>query len=99
MVNMSLVIDIVTPDAAHKRAERAAELPAMPARGDFVEVSPMLVLEVRAIRWSAMYGTVMVVLGRAPGTPSSVVDHEGELEMDGRWLDELGEAGWTLNDL
>jgi hypothetical protein len=58
----------------------------------------MLALKVAGVSWGPLTSSVMVFLTRADANPDSVIDHDGELELEQHWIDALGEAGWTIED-
>jgi hypothetical protein len=98
MVQIQIVIDLVEPGQGRRRAERMAALPGVPAVGEYVDVARMLALKVTAVRWDAIDGTVLILLGAGDTKRDSVIDHGGELELAQYHVDDLLAAGWDVGD-
>jgi hypothetical protein len=98
MVQVHLIIDLVTPGVGRRRAEQKATLPGVPSAGDAVWVAKVLALRVSTVSWMVREKRVMVFLTRADSNPSSVIDHDGELELPDYFIDDLREASWTIGD-
>lgn len=98
MAEIHLIIDLVEPGVGRRRAERTARLPGVPAVGDAVWVAKLLALKVSSVAWMVREQGVMVFLTRADANLTSVIDHDGELELAQHRIDDLLEAGWDIGD-
>lgn len=99
MAQVDLIIDIAQEQDESRRATLTATLPGVPRAGDFVGVGRTLALKVLSVRWEPRTSSVMVFLTRGDHAPASIVDHGlGELELPDHYVQELREAGWTIED-
>lgn len=94
-----LVIDVWNKETEHRRrAERDFDLEAVPRIGEVIDASKSLVLRVNLVRWM-LDGTPWLTLGRADWTISSATDEDDPvLTLPENYVDELRQAGWTLED-
>lgn len=94
-----MIFDFAVEGQSRQRAERTANLAAVPRVGEIIDVAGVtFVLKVTGVRWSLTDETPTLFLGRTEGTPSSVSEEGGELMMAESYVDQIRGAGWQLSD-
>lgn len=75
-------------------------MPGVPAIGEYIDTvpGPTLALQVTAVRWHAINGTVTLFLGAGETKRPGITDHDGELQLSDYMVDELQRAGWNIGE-
>jgi hypothetical protein len=98
-VTVKMIFDFVVEGQARQRAERTADLAAVPRVGEIIDVAGItFVLKVTGVRWSLNNPTPTLFLGRTDGSPPSVTEEGGELMLAEHHVKQIREAGWQLSD-
>lgn len=94
-----MIFDFAVEGQSRQRAERTANLAAVPRVGEIIDVAGMtFTLRVTLVRWQLTDETPTLFLGRTEGSPPSVTEEDGELMLTERHVDQIREAGWQLSD-
>ncbi|MHB8240687.1 MAG: hypothetical protein ACYDHN_01730 [Solirubrobacteraceae bacterium] len=98
-MTIRMIFDFAVDGQSRQRAERTADLAAVPRVGEIIDVAGVtFVLKVTGVRWSLTNPTPTLFLGRTDGTPPSVTEEGGELMLTEPYVDQIREAGWQLSD-
>ncbi len=94
-----MIFDFAVEGQSRQRAERTANLAAVPRVGEIIDVAGVtFTLKVAGVRWSLTDETPTLFLGRTDGSPPSVTEEGGELMLAEHHVEQIREAGWQLSD-